>query len=74
MTSVRVPGFRPSTRGLHFPNAFPHVPNFEIDLPGGPAIRGDLDRGTLSPPGLVKVKSRDPPRPRRQPPGAGLGL
>ena len=27
MTSVRVPGFLPSTRGLHFPNAFPHVPN-----------------------------------------------
>jgi hypothetical protein len=151
MTSVRVPGFRPSTRGLHFPNAFPHVPNLEIELPGGrtlpigdaanglcggmaytvrdlfeadlgppamtrapgdgpvfryvadrlldslslpfgpatylklmhpalpdgdlplvrgrawrmvrlewPAIRGDLDRGTLSPLGLVKVKSRDP--------------
>jgi hypothetical protein len=151
MTSVRVPGFLPSTRGLHFPNAFPHVPNLEIELPGGttlpigdaanglcggmawtvrdlfeaglappaltrapgdgpvfryvadrlldslslpfgpatylklmhpalpdgdvalvrgrawrmvrlewPAIRGDLDRGTLSPLGLVKVKSRDP--------------
>jgi len=25
-----------------------------------PAIRGDLDRGVLSPLGLVKVKSRDP--------------
>ena len=151
MTSVRVPGFRPSTSGLHFPNAFPHVPNLEIDLPGGltvpvgdaanglcggmawtvrdlfeaglappalttapgdgpvfryvadrlldslslpfgpatylklmhpalpdgdlamvhgrawrmvrlewPAIRGDLDRGTLCPLGLVRAKSRDP--------------
>jgi hypothetical protein len=151
MTSVRVPGFLPSTRGLHFPNRFPHVPNLEIDLPGGltlpigdaanglcggmaytvrdlleagvappaltrapgegplfryiadrlldslnlpfgpatylrlmhpalpdgdlavihgrawrmirlewPAIRSDLDRGTLSPLGLVKAKSRDP--------------
>jgi hypothetical protein len=151
MTSVRVPGFLPSTRGLHFPNAFPHVPNFEIDLPGGltvpvgdaanglcggmaytvrdlfeaglappattrapgdgplfryvadrlldslslpfgpatylklmhpalpdgdlamvrgrawrmvrlewPAVRGDLERGTLSPLGLVRTKSRDP--------------
>ena len=151
MTSVRVPGFRPSTRGLHFPNAFPHVPDHEIDLPDGltvpigdaadglsggmawtvrdlfetglappamtrppgdgpmfryladrlldslslpfgpatylklmhpglpdgdlamvrgrawrmvrlewPAIRGDLERGTLSPLGLVRVKSRDP--------------
>jgi hypothetical protein len=151
MTSVRVPGFLPSTRGLHFPNRFPHVPNLEIDLPGGltlpigdaanglcggmaytvrdlleagvappaltrapgegplfryiadrlldslnlpfgpatylrlmhpalpdgdlailhgrawrmirvewPAIRGDLDRGALSPLGLVKAKSRNP--------------
>jgi hypothetical protein len=151
MTSVRVPGFRPSTRGLHFPNDFPHVPNFEIELPSGrtvpvgdaanglcggmaytvrdlfeagaappaltvapgegplfeylaerllesfdlpfgpatylklmhprlpdgdlavvhgrawrmvnlewPAVRGDLDRGTLSPLGLVKAKSRNP--------------
>jgi hypothetical protein len=151
MTSVRVPGFLPSTRGLHFPNSFPHVPNLEIHLPGGqtlpigdaanglcggmaytvrdlfeaalpppaltrapgdgplfryvadrlldslslpfgpatylklmhptlpdgdlamvhgrawrmvrlewPAVRGDLDRGVLSPLGLVKVKSRDP--------------
>ncbi len=151
LTSVRVPGFLPSTRGLHFPNRFPHVPNLEIDLPGGltlpigdaanglcggmaytvrdlleagvappaltrapgegplfryiadrlldslnlpfgpatylrlmhpalpdgdlavihgrawrmirlewPAIRSDLDRGTLSPLGLVKAKSRDP--------------
>jgi hypothetical protein len=25
-----------------------------------PAVRGDLDRGTLSPLGLVKTKSRDP--------------
>jgi hypothetical protein len=144
----RVPPF---DQGLHFPNAFPHVPNLEIDLPGGltlpvgdaanglcggmayavrdlfeagmpppavtrapgdgplfryvadrlldslslpfgpatylklmqpalpdgdppmvhgrawrmvrlewPAIRGDLDRGILSPLGLVRVKSRDP--------------
>jgi hypothetical protein len=151
MTSVRVPGFLPSTRGLHFPNSFPHVPHLEIDLPCGrtvpvgdaadglcggmayavrdlfesgadppalteppgdgplfrylvdrlldsfnlpfgpatylklmdpalpdgdaatvrgrawrmvrlewPAIRGDLDRGTLSPLGLVRTKSRDP--------------
>lgn len=46
MTSVRVPGFLPSTRGLHFPNAFPHVPNLEIDLPGGLTIPiGDAANG-----------------------------
>jgi hypothetical protein len=46
MTSVRVPGFRPSTRGLHFPNAFPHVPNLEIDLPGGTTVPiGDAANG-----------------------------
>ena len=38
MSSVRVPEFRPSTRGLHFANAFPHVPTFDIDLPGGLTI------------------------------------
>ena len=46
MPSVQVPGFRPSTRGLHFPNAFPHVPNLEIELPGGRAIPiGDAANG-----------------------------
>src|SRR4030095_3558548 len=46
MTSVRVPGFLPSTRGLHFPNAFPHVPNLEIDLPGGITVPiGDAANG-----------------------------
>jgi hypothetical protein len=46
MTSVRVPGFLPSTRGQHFPNAFPHVPNLEIDLPGGLTIPiGDAANG-----------------------------
>jgi hypothetical protein len=46
MTSVRVPGFLPSTRGLHFPNRFPHVPNLEIDLPGGRTLPiGDAANG-----------------------------
>ena len=46
MTSVRVPGFLPSTRGLHFPNAFPQVPNVEIDLPGGLTVPvGDAANG-----------------------------
>jgi hypothetical protein len=44
--SVRVPGFLPSTSGLHFDNDFPHVPNLKITLPGGSAIPiGDAAHG-----------------------------
>ena len=32
MTTVRVPGFSPSTAGLHFPNRFPHEPIAEFQL------------------------------------------
>jgi hypothetical protein len=46
MASVRVPGFLPSTRGLHFPNAFPELPDLEIDLPCGTTIPvGDATNG-----------------------------
>jgi hypothetical protein len=46
MTSVRVPRFVPSTRGPHFPNAFPHIPDVEIDLPGGVTVPvGDAANG-----------------------------
>lgn len=34
MTATRVPGFLPSAAGLHFPNAFPHLPLREIRLEG----------------------------------------
>lgn len=34
MTSVRVQGFLPSAAGLHFPNAFAHVPMREVRLEG----------------------------------------
>jgi hypothetical protein len=46
MTSVRVPGFLPSTRGLHFSNSWPHVPDWKIDLPGGAILPiGDAANG-----------------------------
>ena len=34
MTTIRVPGFLPSAVGLHFANAFPHVPLREVRLQG----------------------------------------
>jgi hypothetical protein len=46
MPSVRVPGFLPSTGALHFPNDFPHVPNFELHLAGGVTVPvGDAANG-----------------------------
>jgi hypothetical protein len=43
---VRVPGFRPSTRGLRFANEFPHAPVVRIQLPGGLTVPiGDAARG-----------------------------
>lgn len=66
MTAIRVPGFLPSAVGLHFANAFPHIPLREIRLPGiatlsiGDAANGlcggmtytvvDLFRAHLGPP------------------------
>lgn len=43
---VRVPGFRPSTTGLHFPNKFQHAPVMRISLPGGISVPiGDAANG-----------------------------
>ncbi len=43
---VRVPGFRPSTAALHFPNQFPHAPVVRIALLGGLSIPiGDAANG-----------------------------
>lgn len=69
---VRVPGFRPSTRGLHFPNEFPHAPVVRITLPGGLSIPiGDAAKGLCG--GMVYT-ARDlyeaglaPPRRTRSP-------
>jgi len=43
---VRVPGFLPSTRGLHFPNYYPHEPELVVHLPLGKTIPiGDAANG-----------------------------
>src|ERR1700722_8180397 len=46
MTQVRVPGFLPSTSGLHFTNYYPHEPTITINLPlGGTLPLGDAANG-----------------------------
>jgi hypothetical protein len=46
MTGAIVPGFLPSSGGLHFDNRFPHVPIRTIALPGLPPIGlGDAANG-----------------------------
>jgi hypothetical protein len=46
VTSVRVPGFLPSTNGLHFVNYFPHEPTLTITLPLGRILPiGDAANG-----------------------------
>jgi hypothetical protein len=46
MPQVRVPGFLPSTSGLHFLNYFPHEPEITIKLPFGPTLSlGDAANG-----------------------------
>ncbi len=46
MTSVRVPGFLPSTNGLHFLNYYPHEPTLTIALPLGRVLPiGDAANG-----------------------------
>jgi hypothetical protein len=43
---VRVPGFLPSTRGLHFPNYYPHEPELVVHLPFGKTLPiGDAANG-----------------------------
>src|SRR5579872_1885842 len=46
MQSVRVPGFEPSTSGLHFPNYYPHEPCVQLPLPDGQVVGvGDANGG-----------------------------
>src|SRR5262245_45437062 len=43
---VRVPGFLPSTRGLHFANYYPHEPELVVHLPFGKTLPiGDAANG-----------------------------
>jgi len=46
MTSVRVPGFLPSTSGMHFINSFPDEPAVTVPLPDGRTLSaGDAANG-----------------------------
>ena len=38
MAQVLIPGFLPSTSGLHFVNYYPHEPQITIKLPLGPTL------------------------------------
>jgi hypothetical protein len=46
MPQVRVPGFLPSTTGLHFTNYYPHEPEITVQLPLGKTLGlGDAANG-----------------------------
>lgn len=73
MTVVTVAGFLPSRSGLHFPNWWPHVPTFTIDIPHVGSIPvGDASNGLCG--GMV-FTARDyfetgaPPPPETEVPG-----
>src|ERR1700704_1817227 len=54
MAQVRVPGFLPSTSGLHFSNYYPHEPEIVVKLPLGPSLAlGDAANGLCG--GMVFV-------------------
>jgi hypothetical protein len=63
---VFVPGFQPSTSGLHFSNTWPSVPNWTIPLPGGGSIPiGNASNGLC---GGMTFTVRDLHQARQQPP------
>ena len=78
MAQVRVPGFLPSTSGLHFTNYYPHEPEITINLPlGGMLPIGDAANGLCG--GMVftvrdffEAKQAIPPD--SQPPPSGSPL
>ena len=80
MPQVRVPGFLPSTSGLHFENYYPHEPEITIKLPLGPTLSlGDAANGLC---GGMAFSVRDfyeanqpiPPDTDPNPPAAGTPL
>ena len=78
MPQVRVPGFLPSTSGLHFTNYFPHEPEIQIKLPLGPTLcLGDAANGLCG--GMAFVvrdyfEAGQPIPPDTDPPAAGTPL
>ncbi len=75
MAQVRVPGFLPSTSGLHFTNYYPHEPEITVQLPLGKTLGlGDAANGLCG--GMVFVvadffEAHQPIPPDTQPPPAG---
>ncbi len=78
MVEVGVPGFLPSTRGLHFANYYPHEPEIVIKLPLGPSLGlGDAANGLCG--GMVFVardyfEAKRSVPPDTQPPAGGSPL
>jgi hypothetical protein len=76
---VRVPGFLPSTSGLHFDNQFPHVPLEEIDLgvakiPFGNAANGLCGGMVFTVRDYFEAGRPLPPAPGNAPPQPGNPL
>lgn len=75
---VRVPGFLPSTSGLHFTNYYPHEPEIVVKLPLGPTLSlGDAANGLCG--GMVFVvrdyfEAKLPIPPDTDPPPGGTPL
>jgi hypothetical protein len=73
VASNQVPGFRPSTAGLHFPNAFPPQPDVVVSIPAiGDVPIGDAANGLCG--GMVFTtrdffEMRRAPPPDTEPPG-----
>ena len=78
MDSVRVPGFLPSTAGLHFVNYYPHEPTLTVTLPLGRVLPiGDAANGLCG--GMVFTvidyfQSRQPIPADTSPPDSGTPL
>jgi hypothetical protein len=76
--TVRVPGFQPSTSGLHFVNYYPHEPTLTITLPSGRVLpMGDAANGLCG--GMVFAvvdffQAGRPVPPETGPPAAGSPL
>jgi hypothetical protein len=78
MAQVRVPGFLPSTSGLHFANYYPHEPEITIRLPLGRSLPlGDAANGLCG--GMAYTvrdfyEAKRSPPPDQQPPPGGSPL
>jgi len=78
MPQVQVPGFAPSTSGLHFVNYYPHEPEIQIKIPLGPTLSlGDAANGLCG--GMAFVvrdfyEANQPIPPDTDPPPAGTPL